>query len=166
MTLHHIDITTNNSGDAASQQSAGFPGNTNEAVDADNVARLRKATIMLIDDEPITIDVLMEFLEEAGYHNFVSTSDPRNALGLIETERPDVIMLDLMMPHASGFDILNAMRANKKMRYIPVIVLTSSTDAETKLKALELGATDFLGKPVDWSELILRLGNTLAPKPY
>lgn len=166
MTLHHIDINANDSGDAASQQSTEFSGNTNEAVDADNVARLRKAAIMLVDDEPITIDVLMEFLEEAGYHNFVSTSDPRDALSLIETKRPDVIMLDLMMPHVSGFDILNAMRANKKMRHIPVIVLTSSTDAETKLKALELGATDFLGKPVDSSELILRLRNTLAAKAY
>lgn len=166
MAPHHTDTTTGGNGQAASQPSTSFPGATQDASDADNFARLRKATIMMIDDEPITIEVLMEFLEEAGYHNFVSTSDPRDALSLIETERPDVILLDLMMPHVSGFDILNVMRADKKTRHIPVIVLTSSTDAETKLKALELGATDFLAKPVDSSELILRLRNTLAAKAY
>lgn len=166
MTPHHTDTTTGDNGQAASQPSTSFPGATQDASDTDNFARLREATIMMIDDEPITIEVLMEFLEEAGYHNFVSTSDPRDALSLIETERPDVILLDLMMPHVSGFDILNVMRADKKMRHIPVIVLTSSTDAETKLKALELGATDFLAKPVDSSELILRLRNTLASKAY
>lgn len=166
MTPHHTDTTTGDNGQAANQPSTSFPGATQDASDTDNFARLREATIMMIDDEPITTEVLLEFLEEADYHNFVSTSDPRDALSLIEIERPDVILLDMMMPHVSGFDILNVMRADKKMRHIPVIVLTSSTDAETKLKALELGATDFLAKPVDSSELILRLRNTLASKAY
>lgn len=164
MTSHHTEAPT--SVLASRQQSTAFHGITPEANGVDNFARLRKATIMMIDDEPITIEVLKEFLEEAGYQNFVSTSESRDALNLIETERPDVILLDLKMPHISGFDILKAMRANKKMRHIPVIVLTSATDAETKLKALELGATDFLAKPVDSSELFLRLRNTLAAKAY
>lgn len=134
--------------------------------DGEQFEGLREATVMMVDDEPITIEVLAEFLYEAGYNNFVSTSDPREAMDLIAMERPDVLLLDLMMPHVSGFDILNAMRADKKLRHIPVIVLTSSTDSETKLKALELGATDFLAKPVDSSELALRLRNTLAAKAY
>lgn len=133
---------------------------------ADKFEGLRTAKIMLVDDEPITLEVIMEFLEEAGYSNFVAVSDPRDALGLIDTERPDVIMLDLMMPHISGFDILSSLRDSDTLKRLPVIVLTSSTDAATKLKALELGATDFLAKPVDQSELILRLRNTLASKAY
>ena len=131
------------------------PSETPADIDANNFAQLFKATIMMIDDESINIEVTKEFMEESGYHNFVSTSEPRDALNLIETERPDIILLDLTMPHFSGFDILNAMRKSKnKMRYIPVIVLTSSDDPEIKLKALELGATDFLAKPVDSSELV------------
>ena len=132
----------------------------------DDAEYLRTAKVMMVDDEPITLDVLQGFLEEAGYRNFVLTSEPDKAMALIASERPDVVMLDLMMPGVSGFDIMQAMRAEADFAHIPIIMLTSSTDAETKLKALELGATDFLAKPVDSSELILRLRNTLAAKAY
>jgi diguanylate cyclase (GGDEF)-like protein len=79
---------------------------------------------------------------------------------------PDVVLLDLMMPEVGGLDILRAMREDDELRRIPVVILTSSTDADTKLQALELGANDFLAKPVDPSELALRLQNTLAAKAY
>jgi diguanylate cyclase (GGDEF)-like protein len=134
--------------------------------DAGNFELLRTAKVMMIDDEPITIEVLREFLDEAGYCNFVDTSNPEEAMQLISSERPDVILLDLMMPVVSGFDILASLGADEKYRHIPAIVLTSSTDPQTKLRALELGATDFLAKPVDSSELALRLRNTLAAKAY
>jgi diguanylate cyclase len=127
---------------------------------------LRSARVMMVDDEPITLEVVQAFLEEAGYQNFILTSESANAMNVLAAERPDVVLLDLMMPQVSGFDILKAMRADATFRHIPVIVLTSSTDAETKLKALALGATDYLAKPVDASELTSRLRNTLAAKAY
>ena len=71
-----------------------------------------------------------------------------------------------MMPEVSGFDILSAVRAHPKFNYLPVIILTASTDTENKLGALDLGATDFLAKPLDQSELGLRVRNTLAAKAY
>lgn len=126
----------------------------------------RNALIMMVDDEPTTIEVLRMFLEDAGYRNFVTTSDSREAIKLIGSHHPDVVLLDLMMPHVGGFDILSAMRADALMRHTPVIMLTSSVDGGTKLTALELGATDFLGKPVDPSELALRLRNTLTAKAH
>tara|TARA_R110002096_G_scaffold61709_15_gene153346 strand:- start:7072 stop:8937 length:1866 start_codon:yes stop_codon:yes gene_type:complete len=126
----------------------------------------RNALIMMVDDEPTTIEVLRMFLEDAGYRNFVTTSDSREAISLIGSRHPDVVLLDLMMPHVGGFDILSAMRADALMRHTPVIMLTSSVDGGTKLTALELGATDFLGKPVDPSELALRLRNTLTAKAH
>jgi diguanylate cyclase (GGDEF)-like protein len=132
----------------------------------DDSEHLRTATVMMVDDEPITLDVLQAFLEEAGYRRFVVTSESGKAMDLIASERPDVVLLDLMMPGVSGFDIMKAMRTEANCEHIPIIVLTSSIDAETKLKALELGATDFLAKPVDSSELVLRLRNTLAAKAY
>jgi diguanylate cyclase (GGDEF)-like protein len=122
--------------------------------------------VMMVDDEPLNIEVLQTFLEEAGYREFISVTEPEKALGLLAERHPDVLLLDLVMPGMSGFEILERMRVDETLRHIPVIVLTSSTDAETKLKALELGATDFLGKPTDPSELALRLRNTLSAKAY
>jgi len=64
--------------------------------------------IMLVDDEPINTEVLQTYLESEGYHNFVTTSESIHAIDLIRTHKPDVILLDLMMPDVSGFDIMNA----------------------------------------------------------
>lgn len=124
------------------------------------------ATVMIVDDEVTTIEILQAFLEDAGYRQFVTTSDATRALALMESELPDVVLTDLNMPEVSGFDILAAMRAHSEFRHIPAIMLTSADDSETKLKALQLGASDFLAKPVDPSELALRLRNTLAAKAY
>lgn len=124
------------------------------------------ALIMMIDDEPIVMEVVKSWLEEQGFSRFVLCDEPREALGLIEEHKPAVVLLDLVMPGVTGFDILLALRSQPETQHLSVIVLTSSADAETKLKALELGATDFLGKPVDPSELSLRLRNTLSAKAY
>ncbi len=127
---------------------------------------LLDATIMLVDDEPTTLDVLQALLEDAGYRHFITTSQSDQAIEMIGNESPDVVLTDLNMPGVSGFDILQAMRAHIRLQHIPVIVLTSADDAQTKLNALQLGATDFLAKPVDPSELALRLRNTLAAKAH
>jgi diguanylate cyclase (GGDEF)-like protein len=131
-----------------------------------NSQNLKKATIMMVDDEPITMFVVQTYLEEFGYQNFVQVEDSTTAIKVIEDALPDILLLDLMMPGISGFDILKILRNSQKFKYLPIIVLTSSTDSENKLKALELGATDFLAKPVDQSELGLRVRNTLAAKAY
>lgn len=127
---------------------------------------LINASVMMIDDEPIMIELVRAFLDEAGYREFVGLSDPVNALARIHAERPDVLLLDLMMPKVNGFQILEQVRADSQLKMTPVIVMTSASDAETKLRVLELGATDFLEKPVDPSELALRMRNTLAFKAY
>ena len=124
------------------------------------------ATIMMVDDEPLTMDMVQIFLEDAGYSNFVLVEESPLAMETIASKQPDVVLLDINMPEVSGFEILNAIRAKAELKYLPVIVLTSSTDAATKLQALELGATDFLSKPVDASELALRVRNMLAVKAY
>lgn len=127
---------------------------------------LTGANIMMIDDEPINSEMVKIYLEEVGYQHFITVDESVKAFDLIATNKPDVVLLDLMMPEVSGFDILTRVRADKNLKYTPVIILTSSTDAETKMKALRLGANDFLGKPVDPSELVLRIRNTLAAKVY
>lgn len=124
------------------------------------------AVIMMIDDEPLVMDVLQTCLEEHGYHFFIKIEDSTTAVDAVFNERPDVVLLDLNMPEVDGFAILKALRENPDTRFLSVIVLTSSNDSNTKLKALEMGATDFLAKPVDRSELVLRIRNTLTVKAY
>ena len=128
--------------------------------------QLKNSVIMMVDDEPILMEVLQAFLELQGYNRFITLDDSRHAMDMLEQEQPDVLLLDLKMPEVSGFEILKKIRASERLKRLPVIVLTSSSDAETKLSALELGATDFLAKPVDASELALRLRNTLTVKAY
>lgn len=127
---------------------------------------LRDALVMMVDDDPLVIEVTQAFLEKAGYRRFVSTSDASAAVAMLLRELPDVVLLDLNMPRVSGFDVLAKMRSDPVMKHIPAIVLTSAEDPETRLKALDLGASDFLHKPVDPSELALRLRNTLAAKAH
>ncbi|HWT80745.1 MAG TPA: diguanylate cyclase, partial [Candidatus Methylomirabilis sp.] len=124
------------------------------------------ATVMLVDDDPLCLEVVRVFLQEAGYHKFLSSSKPTEAMRLMEQARPDVLLLDLVMPEVNGFQILAAIRGNPDLRYTPVIILTAEGDPEKKLEALDLGATDFLTKPVDPSELRLRIRNALAFKAY
>lgn len=127
---------------------------------------LTQATIMMVDDEPTTMEVMQAFLEDAGYEHFVLVEDSSRAMAAIEEHRPDILLLDLMMPEVSGFDILKYIKGHSRLMHLPVIMLTSSADSETKLKALDHGATDFLAKPVDPSELTLRVRNTLAGRAY
>jgi diguanylate cyclase len=127
---------------------------------------LLDAKVMMVDDEPLMTALVETHLEDAGYTNFVTLNDPREALATMRREAPGVLLLDLMMPQMSGFEVLEAVRTDPELRYTPVIVLTAASGADAKLRALQLGATDFLSKPVDESELVLRVRNTLAFQQY
>ncbi|MDH5578307.1 MAG: response regulator, partial [Betaproteobacteria bacterium] len=124
------------------------------------------ALVMMVDDDAEVIELIRRFLARAGYQRFVHTTKAPEAIALMQGGRPDVVLLDVKMPGMSGFEILEGMRADVQLQHTPVIVLTAADDPETKHKALEIGATDFLRKPVDRSELVLRLRNTLTAKAY
>ena len=125
---------------------------------------IEQATIMMVDDESIIVETLENLLEDAGYKNFVSTTNPKEAIELMQSKKPDIVLLDVMMPEVSGLDLLESMGMDAELQFLPSIIITAATDSETKLKALDLGATDVLNKPVDPSELALRVRNTLATK--
>ncbi|KQT11039.1 GGDEF/EAL domain-containing response regulator [Ramlibacter sp. Leaf400] len=131
-----------------------------------SMAGLPDSLIMMVDDEILNIEMTQAFLLEAGYRHFASTDAPELAVDAMRAQPPGVLLLDLSMPRVSGLDILEAMGADPVLRHVPVIVLTSSTDPQVKLKALSMGAMDFLSKPVDPSELALRLRNTLTASAY
>ena len=127
---------------------------------------LRLAKIMIVDDEPINLKVAKKYLMLEGYQNFVTTTDSSSAVDLVGRENPDLLLLDIMMPHVSGLDILQALRANPRWLHLPVVILTAADDQPTKRRALELGANDFLGKPVDPTDLVPRIHNVLTVKRH
>jgi diguanylate cyclase (GGDEF)-like protein len=121
---------------------------------------------MMVDDEPIMLEIIQVLLEDAGYRNFIAVERSSQSIEMIKQTNPDVLLLDLDMPEINGYEILSSVRSSTDYQHLPVIILTASTEPEDKLKALELGATDFLSKPVDSSELVLRVRNTLYAKVY
>lgn len=133
---------------------------------SDDKLDIESRHVMVIDDEPINIKLVRKVLQDVGFTRFSDLTDPRQALAKIRTESPDVILLDIMMPHINGLEILEAVRATSQLKHVPIIILTASSDRDTRLEALKLGATDFLTKPVDRSELIPRVRNALTMKAY
>jgi len=121
-------------------------------------ARMR---ILVIDDSPANVALLEDMLSDAGLTRVTSITDSRLALDTCSTFRPDLILLDLMMPYLDGFAILESLRADGDEMFLPVIVLTADMNDETKQRALSAGATDFLLKPFDHLEVLLRIANLL-----
>ncbi len=125
-----------------------------------------RAKIMIVDDERIIISVVRRFLQADGYRNFVEVTDPLQAMDSILREQPDLVLLDINMPQISGLDILKQKQGVESLKLTPFIVLSASQDREVKQQALELGAMDFLAKPVEQIELKLRVQNTLLVKQH
>ena len=126
----------------------------------------RDACVMIIDDESINIEIVKAYLEEEGFENLIATTQASHAIDMLREHRPDIVLLDIKMPEISGLEVLRRMREDREMMMIPAIILTAANDPGIKLQALRLGASDFLAKPVDPSELTLRLENVLAVKAY
>jgi putative two-component system response regulator len=104
-------------------------------------------------------------LEAAGYKEIITTMDGLHAISLIRTSPPDLVILDLHMPGFDGFELLDGMRSvMPEGDFIPVLVLTGDIIIDTRRTALKLGATDFLTKPFDNRELVLRIGNMLRTR--
>ncbi|GAA5511073.1 HD-GYP domain-containing protein [Novipirellula caenicola] len=122
--------------------------------------------IMIVDDEIANVLVAKKHLEQAGYSSFEMTTDSSVALNLICANRPDVVLLDINMPDVDGITILRQLRERPEFRHLPVLILTANSEAEVKLKCLDLGATDFLVKPVDPMELAPRVRNALLTKSF
>lgn len=123
---------------------------------------LKNATILIVDDHKANVDVLQDYLKMQGYQNLLSTTDSRQVIKIFKTFKPDLILLDLTMPHLSGFEVMQQL---KKFidgnNYVPILVLTADVSTESKNKAFAAGAHDFLTKPFRLQEVGLRITNLL-----
>lgn len=127
-----------------------------------NLRHTLDARILVVDDEQANVQLLERILEMAGYQHVVSTTDPRQVLDLLHTFQPDLILLDLLMPHLDGFAVMEWLHSVVPVdSYLPVLVLTADATSETRRRALAGGAKDFLTKPLDVDEVLLRIANML-----
>lgn len=126
---------------------------------------LTNANILIVDDQQANVDILTGLLEMEGFNNLVYTSDSRQVMALYDRFKPDLILLDLMMPYLNGFEVMKLLK-NKQPTgsYIPILVLTADITSEAKKRALKNGANDFLTKPFDLTEVALRIRNLLYTK--
>jgi putative two-component system response regulator len=123
------------------------------------------SNILIIDDEEPNIRLLEFMLQSAGYKNVRGVSDPRRAVVACQEHTPDLILLDLHMPHISGLPLMKLLLEEfADHTYFPILVLTADLTPEAKRKALATGAKDFLPKPFDAAELLLRIRNLLATR--
>jgi putative two-component system response regulator len=120
-----------------------------------------KSKILIVDDEPANIRMLETFLNAEGYTCIKSITDPRETLDFYQEYQPDLVLLDLNMPHLNGLEILEQLSNLEQIYQVPVMVLTAQIDLDSRIKALALGARDFLSKPFDLIELKMRIRNLL-----
>jgi len=121
----------------------------------------RDAAILIVDDERSMVRLLEQLLAHAGYQKLCGTSDPREVVRLCDELEPDLVMLDLRMPHLDGIEVLHQLKRRRAETYLPVLVLTADVSRESKRAALEAGASDFVTKPFEQTELLLRVRNLL-----
>jgi signal transduction histidine kinase/serine phosphatase RsbU (regulator of sigma subunit) len=116
--------------------------------------------VLVVDDNPTNLELVQRALGHAGY-KVETAGGGAEALRKVARRRPDIVLLDLMMPEVSGEDVLRAIRDDGRLHDLPVILLTARASDEDRLLGLRMGADDYLAKPVDPSELVLRVRNTL-----
>jgi CheY-like chemotaxis protein len=113
----------------------------------------KSKTILVIDDSTTNIVLLQAVLNSKGYSIDTALS-VKDAYNIINRKMPDLILLDLLMPRINGFDFLKEIKADKKTKDIPIIVVSALTDQENIQKAMTLGANEFITKPVDVQKLV------------
>jgi len=118
--------------------------------------------ILVVDDSTTNVVLLEAILDEKGYR-IETALNAKEAYAIIAQQIPDLILLDLLMPKISGFDILAQIRSNENTRSTPVIVVSALTDEENIAKIMEMGAIDFIKKPIDLQYLVEKVESVLHP---
>jgi len=126
---------------------------------------LKHSHLLIVDDQPPNVALLKQILERDGYTEIRGITDARETLALVQNFQPDLILLDLQMPHLDGFAVMEQLRGvTAPETFLPILVLTADITPEAKKRALAGGAKDFLTKPFDQTEVLLRIKNLLETR--
>ncbi|MDH5612531.1 MAG: response regulator [Gammaproteobacteria bacterium] len=126
-----------------------------------NVGIQNSARILIVDDEPANLKLLDKMLSGQGYQDLVLIDDPRRVLDSYKEKRPDLILLDINMPYLDGYQVMEKLKELEDPLSPPIIILTAQHGKDYLLKALRAGARDFITKPFDRNELLMRARNLL-----
>ena len=124
----------------------------------------RNARILMVDDEEANLEILRRTLSRAGFWRLEGTLDSREAASLYVRHRPDLILLDLHMPHMDGLQVLDTLREIAEATYLPIVILSGDLTPEARRDALSRGAKDFVNKPFQPDELLLRIKTLLETR--
>jgi DNA-binding response OmpR family regulator len=117
-------------------------------------------SILVVDDQPINVQLLKRKLEREGIR-VIAAYNGLEALEYVKKDRPDLILLDVMMPDMDGIEVCQRLQANDNTRGIPIIFITARTTKESKLEGLSVGAVDYITKPIDLDETLARVQTQL-----
>jgi putative two-component system response regulator len=124
-----------------------------------------KKKILVVDDEDRNLRLMEAFLIPLGYE--VSFAhDGEEAIEAVRSQRPDLLLLDIMMPKMDGYEVARQLKADDATKIIPIVMVTALTEVESRVKALAVGADDFLSKPIDRTEVRARVASLLKVKAY
>jgi putative two-component system response regulator len=127
--------------------------------------RLTDARILVVDDERVNVVLLQRILEQDGYRNVKSVTDPSEAVARYDQFEPDLVLLDLHMPKLDGFAVMERLSERiSSDTFLPILILTADIRPEIKRRALAAGAKDFVTKPFDRTEVLLRIQNLLETR--
>src|SRR4029453_11998656 len=121
------------------------------------------ARILVVDDTPANVKLLTDVLTAKGY-DVISAANGEDGLRRVSVDRPDLVLLDIMMPGMNGYEVCRTIRAETAPRVLPVVMVTSLDPAQERVKGLEAGADDFLSKPINQPELLARVRSLLRIK--
>ena len=122
-------------------------------------------SILVVEDDPVSAEALAGYLNARHYHARVA-GNGKQALDMIDQQMPDLVLLDLMMPGMSGYDVLRTLRRERKLYRLPIIILSAKGEKKDLLQGMALGANDYLVKPFDMDELFARLSTHLQLSLY
>jgi len=124
----------------------------------------KNARLLIVDDEDANIEILQRILTRAGFSRVVSSNDSRQAAALYVEHRPDMILLDLHMPHMDGLEVMDQLNEIAEASYLPILILSGDLTPEARREALSRGAKDFVNKPFQPDELLLRIKTQLETR--
>lgn len=124
-------------------------------------AQLKNYTVLIVDDNPDNLQILLAYLKNFGVRVLVAQSG-EVMLRLVQHLTPNLILLDVMMPGPSGFEVCQQLKADKATEAIPVIFMTARADVESKIKGFEVGGVDYITKPIEYQELVARVNTHLT----